>query len=500
MIIQRLKQTLLATVFMLSGGLAFAADSDMICANTSNIKDTTHIISQDRVATTYFKDKNRKINLDKTGDVFGFLWSAKENSSDVNWVLQLDLRTSTVVNIKLRHIRYDDNVYIYVNEEQVYSRVGGGTKRFDANIDISQFFKVGLINTIRVHLINDIPKEAAIEVDFEYTEGGCVRSDYLDYLNPPPPPPIDYTVPVCSSGIDGDACIEKLNTFCAEPENTPYTDCIEWKKVQNEVQAGANNSGTSSGTGGAGVGAGGGIMGNMGNISTASNLMFSPSAFAAQQAIGMIQQFFTCKSAMSEEEKALPNRLNARLCIYVGEYCSKEVKILGATLCRTKKKTYCCFNSTLARIINSEGNKQLGRGMGNPENATCYGFTIDEFNRLDLSRMDLSEFVAEVTKKVNSTATKDGGYWAERNEVRVQNTLNTTNTEDLQFKLLTADDPYSVLNQPTDGKAKVNATTRIVADETEANTPTAKETGISNVTQADKNQAQNNFLNHSLGE
>ena len=43
----------------------------------------------------------------------------------------------------------------------------------------------------------------------------------------PPPPPPDYNKPVCE-GIDeedGDACLEKLKTFCALPENEPYKDC-----------------------------------------------------------------------------------------------------------------------------------------------------------------------------------------------------------------------------------------------------------------------------------
>ena len=35
--------------------------------------------------------------------------------------------------------------------------------------------------------------------------------------------------------------------------------------------------------------------------------------------------------------------------------------------------------------------------MGGPQNATCQGFTIDEFGKLDLSKMDLTEFVDEVT-------------------------------------------------------------------------------------------------------
>lgn len=307
--------------------------------------------------------------------------------------------------------------------------------------------------------------------------------------NPTPPP--DYNKPVCE-GIDeedGDACLEKLKTFCALPENEPYKDCKEWKIIQEEVKNSQNNDpNTPAEIPSGGVG---GVVGAAGTV--AQTLMFSPSAFAAQQAIGLIEQIFTCKSAMSEEEKALPNRLSANLCIYVGEYCSKTVKVLGVKLCRTKKKTYCCFNSTLARIINTEGNKQLGRDMGDPKGATCNGFTIDEFGRLDLSKMDLTEFVEEVTAKAQASGAKSQDYWEQRNGTRLENTWQNVDTEDMKYKILTSDNPYEVISQPTDGRASALSQGRIVSSETEANTPTAKETGVNPVNQSDLDEAKYNF-------
>ncbi|NNH76502.1 conjugal transfer protein TraN [Acinetobacter sp. ANC 5380] len=468
MILQRMKQTLLATALMLTGGLAFAADpSGMMCTQTTKMYDTLTVKSQDR-----------PITLNKTSSNFSFGWTAKENSSNINWVLEANLTGAEPVTVKIRDISYDDNISIYVNEQQVYTRNGGGLNAFDLDMDISQFFKIGQVNTIRINLINDKPVNAGATVNFEYSERSCK--------------PIDYTAPVCVDGLEGDACIDKLNSFCSEPQNEKYKDCIEWKTVQEEIQAGANNSGTVAGGGGAGSG------GMMGGAATGASLMFSPSAFAAQQAVSMINQLFTCKSAMSEEERNLPNRLNANLCIYVGEYCSKEVKILGAKLCRTKKKTYCCFNSTLSRIINQEGNKQLGRGMGSPKDATCNGFTMDEFSRLDLSKMDLTEFVDEVTAKANASAQKSSSFWTERNEARTETTFANVNTEDLQYKILTADNPYSVLNQPTDGKAKVDSTARTVKDETAENTVSVLETGNNPVNQAELDEAKSKFKNRTI--
>lgn len=306
----------------------------------------------------------------------------------------------------------------------------------------------------------------------------------------PEPPTPDYTKPVCE-GIDeedGEACIERLNTFCAIPENVPYKDCMEWKLVQEEVKIGGNDDPNVMEPPAGGIG---GVIGAAGSV--AQVLMFSPSSFAAQQAIGLIQQIFTCKSAMSEEEKALPNRLSANLCIYVGEYCSKQVKILGVKLCRTKKKTYCCYNSTLARIINTEGNQQLGRGMGDAKNTTCTGFTIDEFGKLDLSKMDLTEFVEEVTAKAQASGAKTQDYWEKRNGSRLETTWQNVDTEDMKYKILTSDNPYEALNQPTSGKGSAQQEGRVVQAETQANTPTAKETGVNPINQNELNEAKNKF-------
>lgn len=83
---------------------------------------------------------------------------------------------------------------------------------------------------------------------------------------------------------------------------------------------------------------------------------------------------------------------DANLCHAVGDYCSKRV--LGSCVERTQ--TYCCFPSRLARIINEQGRAQLGQSWGSAQNPQCGGFTIAELQSLDFSRMDLSEFYAEI--------------------------------------------------------------------------------------------------------
>lgn len=84
---------------------------------------------------------------------------------------------------------------------------------------------------------------------------------------------------------------------------------------------------------------------------------------------------------------------DARLCHDMGDYCSDR-DIFGG--CITRTQTFCCYPSRLARIINEQGRPQLARGWGTPKTPICDGFTIAELQALDFSRMDLTEFYAEV--------------------------------------------------------------------------------------------------------
>ncbi|NNM76394.1 conjugal transfer protein TraN [Sphingomonas sp. ID1715] len=95
----------------------------------------------------------------------------------------------------------------------------------------------------------------------------------------------------------------------------------------------------------------------------------------------------------SREEMLLHQRDAQGLCAYVGSYCSDS--FLG--VCLTKKKVYCCFESKLSRILQEQGRRQLNKPWGKPKSEQCLGFTIDEFARLDLSKMDFSEVYAEFT-------------------------------------------------------------------------------------------------------
>ncbi len=97
-------------------------------------------------------------------------------------------------------------------------------------------------------------------------------------------------------------------------------------------------------------------------------------------------------------------RRDARLCVDLGGYCSKKLPIIGTCLERTY--SYCCFNSRLAKAINTQGKAQLGLGMGTAKRPNCGGFTASQLQQIDLAAMDLSEFLDQVApNEVTPTAT-----------------------------------------------------------------------------------------------
>ncbi|MDD3836103.1 MAG: conjugal transfer protein TraN, partial [Sulfurimonas sp.] len=77
----------------------------------------------------------------------------------------------------------------------------------------------------------------------------------------------------------------------------------------------------------------------------------------------------SCKA----EEKLLAQKKKSKNCHDIGEFCSKKIRLGFAKICVQKKKSSCCFNSKLARIINEQGRPQLNKGWGSASNPECKG-------------------------------------------------------------------------------------------------------------------------------
>ena len=96
-----------------------------------------------------------------------------------------------------------------------------------------------------------------------------------------------------------------------------------------------------------------------------------------------------------------------RMCHYVGNFCSSHLNTGFSTYCTQTTTTYCCFQSLLGRIIQEQGRPQLkafqpGGAWGIAQFPNCKGFTPEQFQMLDFSKMDLSEYFSEVAQQMGS--------------------------------------------------------------------------------------------------
>ena len=93
-------------------------------------------------------------------------------------------------------------------------------------------------------------------------------------------------------------------------------------------------------------------------------------------------------------------------CVEVGKY-EKTVSLVA----KQKVKSYCCFNSKLARSIQQQGRQQLTsfnrhQPFCSAKHPDCRGMTPEDFEALDFSKIDLSEFTEEMLARARAQQQK----------------------------------------------------------------------------------------------
>lgn len=113
---------------------------------------------------------------------------------------------------------------------------------------------------------------------------------------------------------------------------------------------------------------------------------FDPASLALQIGVMMVQKWLAC----DQKEQNMSMKKGLNLCSHVESYC--HTKVLG--VCVEKRERHCCFNSKLAKLINRQGRAQLGLAMN-----VCDGFTQDQIQAIDFTKIDFSEFIADILPK-----------------------------------------------------------------------------------------------------
>lgn len=146
-----------------------------------------------------------------------------------------------------------------------------------------------------------------------------------------------------------------------------------------------------------------------GDVSVASFVgSLAPGPWTIAMLAIQLSGILNCEQA----EQVLAMKRDSRLCHSVGSYCSSRTPIIK--VCVEKTESYCCFNSRLARILNEQGRAQISKSWGSAQSPDCSGFSVAQLQSLDFSRMDLSEFYAEIAPKL-----PDAGAMRERAQQKV---------------------------------------------------------------------------------
>ncbi|HKY82742.1 MAG TPA: conjugal transfer protein TraN [Sphingobium sp.] len=125
-----------------------------------------------------------------------------------------------------------------------------------------------------------------------------------------------------------------------------------------------------------------------------------PTSIAISLAINFMMDFLL--SGCDQQDMEVGMLRGSGMCHEVGTYCVS--KILG--VCVQKAKGHCCFNTKLGRIIQEQGRPQLASfnavGWGTAKKPYCRGFTPEEFQALDFSKMNLSEYYSDIEARTQS--------------------------------------------------------------------------------------------------
>ncbi|MBB3221716.1 conjugal transfer protein TraN [Pseudoduganella umbonata] len=128
-----------------------------------------------------------------------------------------------------------------------------------------------------------------------------------------------------------------------------------------------------------------------------------PLGYALEASRDTVAEMLQC----DKEEVLTALRRRKGLCHHVGEYCSKKIRLGLASICIEHKETHCCFNSKIARLIAEAAREQLpGLDWGTPKAPACQGISVEQFQQLDLSRIDFREIYDDIRP---ATASADAG-------------------------------------------------------------------------------------------
>jgi len=320
----------------------------------------------------------------------------------------------------------DDNGILYINDNEITSHSTGGSANYCSTVTTT--IPAGT-NIIEVSLVNDDsgyngPNPTAMSV--------VINGTSLSNWNGADQPGVLWTVYPFAS-LSSQACPSGGNyslsgNYCYATANVSFVDSVcplgNYQCLPNgqggyscSTQTCANvststvqqspvsppNSITNNGT----------ITNNTNNNTNNNNgcigtvYIFNGQTFDCRLP-GIEDGFSNCCSSSKDwiglgqcwqNERELAEKRAAGFCHYVGTYCT--AKFLG--ICLQKDQAYCCFQGVLARIVQEQARENQSlpiSGWGSAKNPDCIGFTPTQFQEVDWSKINLSEYYSYLQQNV----------------------------------------------------------------------------------------------------
>ncbi len=195
---------------------------------------------------------------------------------------------------------------------------------------------------------------------------------------------------------------------CCDAQDEIYTDStgsaaqstLTNKAILATFQAASAAYAAYSGAVAAGATTGAAAQAGANAASNVFSAAFDPTSLAIAIAIALVMEWLT--KACPQESLETAALKESGYCVELGSYCKRET--LG--YCVQRARSQCCFNSKLAKIIHEQGRSQLSTfpdGFGDLNAPNCRGFSPEEFQALDFSLIDLSEYYDDISHASQET-------------------------------------------------------------------------------------------------
>ena len=221
--------------------------------------------------------------------------------------------------------------------------------------------------------------------------GNCLGDLYIFNGRPMrchPSAPKTYFRNCCSNSLVGDTIPENVGKDAEmglKLEGIYIAASVMYSAASATVTAAASGW-TASASAGAGVAAGGEAVSN---LMTGMNPVFLT--------VAALNYLYANSCDQTDFETVLLKK--SGMCIEYGTRCIDD-SIIG---CMKRQTSFCCFNSKLARIFHEQGRPQLSHiDWGTVDQPNCRGFTPQEFQSIDFSGIDLSEYYSVIRAEIEA--------------------------------------------------------------------------------------------------